>query len=56
MKDETDGNGFLKWDACSAGLDAKGHCYLDMKAAHAIQAAWEDVEEAGYAPLRGVAP
>ena len=46
MKDETDGNGFLKWDACSAGLDAKGHCYLDMKAAHAIQAAREDVEEA----------
>ena len=32
--------------ACSAGLDAKGHCYLDMKAAHAIQAAREDVEEA----------
>ena len=46
MKDETDGNGFLKRDACSAGLDAKGHCYLDMKAAHAIQAAREDVEEA----------
>ena len=46
MKDETDGNGFLKWDACSAGRDAKGHGYLDTKAAHAIQAAREDVEEA----------
>ena len=46
MKDETDGNGFLKWDACSAGRDAKGHGYLDTKAAHAIQAAREDVEVA----------